>query len=204
MGGPGSPIPVQIQSSNGSGSGFRARGTTASTAVGAIPHSWPSSNYFAAAEVDAEVELPAHSRSYSGPAAIVAVEDAEQKPQASGTKHSFNSATSDQLLSNSASDEEQTVVDERRQRRMLSNRESARRSRLRKQQHLDELRAQVALLRGENNQIIAKYGVATQRYAQISEENRVLRSHAMDLSRQLQRLHHTATAHHPGGLLPIN
>ncbi|CAI7892794.1 unnamed protein product [Closterium sp. NIES-54] len=45
-------------------------------------------------------------------------------------------------MSHPLSDEDPGVVDERKQKRMLSNRESARRSRLKKQHHLDEMRQQ--------------------------------------------------------------
>lgn len=92
------------------------------------------------------------------------------------------------------SDEDPAAVDERKQKRMLSNRESARRSRLRKQQHLDELRGQVAQLRTENSDMLNRYNIASRHYTQLTEENRALRSHAMDLSRRLQRLHHQAAA----------
>ncbi|CAI7793111.1 unnamed protein product [Closterium sp. NIES-53] len=97
-------------------------------------------------------------------------------------------------VSNPASDEDPGVVDEKRQKRMLSNRESARRSRLRKQHHLDEMKQQVAQLRAENTDMVTKYNLASRHYAQITDENRVLRSHAMELSRRLQRLHHAASA----------
>eukprot|EP00475_Leptophrys_vorax_P041119 TRINITY_DN7738_c0_g1_i2.p1 TRINITY_DN7738_c0_g1~~TRINITY_DN7738_c0_g1_i2.p1 ORF type:complete len:256 (-),score=-7.53 TRINITY_DN7738_c0_g1_i2:140-907(-) len=96
--------------------------------------------------------------------------------------------------SHPASDEDPGVVDEKRQKRMLSNRESARRSRLKKQHHLDEMKQQVSQLRAENTDMVTKYNLASRHYAQITEENRALRSHAMDLSRRLQRLHHAATA----------
>ncbi|KAL2623448.1 hypothetical protein R1flu_003653 [Riccia fluitans] len=101
--------------------------------------------------------------------------------------------------SNSTSDDDHAGgIDERKQKRMLSNRESARRSRLRKQQHLDELRAQVAHLRAENNHMMTKYSIASQRYDYLTKENRELRSHAMALTAQLQRLHQTAAQHHGG------
>uniref|UniRef100_A0A0C9S879 TSA: Wollemia nobilis Ref_Wollemi_Transcript_5460_974 transcribed RNA sequence n=2 Tax=Wollemia nobilis TaxID=56998 RepID=A0A0C9S879_9CONI len=99
----------------------------------------------------------------------------------------------------SGSDEEQqqqqkknnnnySTIDERKQKRMLSNRESARRSRMRKQQHLDGLRAQIVQLRGENNHIHNQFNFAQQRYLQLEEENRTLRSYAFELHQKFQAL----------------
>ncbi|MCO5557115.1 hypothetical protein L7F22_010671 [Adiantum nelumboides] len=99
-----------------------------------------------------------------------------------------------QTQGNSTSDEDQQVLDDRKQRRMLSNRESARRSRLRKQQHLDELRGHVAQLLAQNSQMLNSFNLASQQFAKITEENRKLRTEAMALSHQLQRLHHTVTS----------
>jgi len=104
--------------------------------------------------------------------------------------------------SNSASDEaeEKQVIDERKQRRRLSNRESARRSRLRKQHHLDELRARVVRLRAENEEILKKLNITSQHYAHITEENCVLRSEALELSHKLQRTQHKLNAQSHGVL----
>lgn len=116
------------------------------------------------------------------------------KGSSSSKSPASGSDTGLQTQGNSTSDEDQQVVDDRKQRRMLSNRESARRSRLRKQQHLDELRTHVAQLRAQNSQMLSSFNLASQHFAQLTEENEQLRSEAMDLSHQLQRLHQTVSA----------
>lgn len=66
-------------------------------------------------------------------------------------------------IQNSGSEEDlQALMKQRKQKRMLSNRESARRSRLRKQKHLDDLTAQVDQIKKENGQIMRTLNVATQ------------------------------------------
>ncbi|XP_042518714.1 bZIP transcription factor 11-like [Macadamia integrifolia] len=93
------------------------------------------------------------------------------------------------LLPNSGSEEDlQLVMDQRKKKRMLSNRESARRSRMRKQKHLDELMAQMAQLRKENNQILTSMNVTTQHYLAIEAENSVLRAQMGELNNRLQSL----------------
>ncbi|KAK9113064.1 hypothetical protein Scep_020583 [Stephania cephalantha] len=94
--------------------------------------------------------------------------------------------------SNSSNISEETVllhaVDERRQRRMLSNRESARRSRLRKQKHLDGLAAQMAQLRVDNREIVERVNLATQHYMEIESENSILSAQMAELNHRLQSL----------------
>ncbi|KAJ7205910.1 hypothetical protein O6H91_11G009300 [Diphasiastrum complanatum] len=104
-----------------------------------------------------------------------------------------------QLPSSSTSDDDQQGVDERKQKRMLSNRESARRSRQRKQQYLEELREQVLELRAEHSQMLSKVSAVSQQFAQLTQENQFLRIHAMDLSQQLQRLNQNITIQQTGG-----
>jgi len=102
--------------------------------------------------------------------------------------------------SNFTSDDDKSIINERRQKRMISNRESARRSRLRKQQHLDELRSQIAHLQAENTHLVNRYSLASQQYVQLNEENSVLRSNATNLRHQLEILHHGTSGHQ---LLPL-
>lgn len=97
--------------------------------------------------------------------------------------------------SNFTSDDDKSVINERRQKRMISNRESARRSRLRKQQHLDELRSQIAHLQAENAHLVNRFSLASQQYVQLTEENSVLRSNATNLRHQLEMLHHGTSGH---------
>ncbi|KAF4383292.1 hypothetical protein F8388_009323 [Cannabis sativa] len=80
------------------------------------------------------------------------------------------------------------VVDQRKRKRMLSNRESARRSRMRKQQHMDELVSQVGELKKDNSQIINSLNITNQMYLNLEAENSVLRAQMGELTHRLQSL----------------
>ncbi|KAG4191966.1 hypothetical protein ERO13_A07G128500v2 [Gossypium hirsutum] len=78
--------------------------------------------------------------------------------------------------------------DERKRKRMLSNRESARRSRIRKQKQLEDLVNEVSALQKDNSQLSEKINVTTQRYAEMECANNVLRAQAMELTERLRSL----------------
>ncbi|KAJ6707908.1 BZIP TRANSCRIPTION FACTOR [Salix viminalis] len=93
------------------------------------------------------------------------------------------------LIQNSGSEEDlQALMDQRKRKRMISNRESARRSRMRKQKHLDDLAAQVSQLRKENHQIITSINITTQRYLNVEADNSILRVQISELSKRLESL----------------
>lgn len=93
---------------------------------------------------------------------------------------------------------------------MESNRESARRSRMRKQKHLDELIAQVAQLKNENNQIVHTMSITTQQCLNVEAENSVLRAQFGELSQRLESLNNilnclnTTSSSSSGGLFEID
>ncbi|CAA3026830.1 basic leucine zipper 43-like [Olea europaea subsp. europaea] len=91
------------------------------------------------------------------------------------------------LSGSSTSDEadEQNIINERKQRRMISNRESARRSRMRKQKHLDELWSQVVWLRNENRQLIDTLNHVSENHDRVLQENSQLKEEASELRQML-------------------
>ncbi|GMI89759.1 basic leucine-zipper 44 [Hibiscus trionum] len=97
-----------------------------------------------------------------------------------------NSSGSSLQQQNSGS--EHDLHHQRKRRRMESNRESARRSRMRKQKHLDDLMAQITELKNDNNQIQTSIGFTTQHYMNMEAENSVLRAQMMELIRRLESL----------------
>ncbi|KAL8157393.1 hypothetical protein AgCh_002186 [Apium graveolens] len=102
--------------------------------------------------------------------------------------HDFN-AQSSCVSNNSTSDEgdelQLSIINERKQRRMISNRESARRSRMRKQKHLDELLSQVHRLRTEKNDIIEKLNNVSESHDRVVLENARLKEETSNLRRML-------------------
>lgn len=67
-------------------------------------------------------------------------------------------------------------TDVKRARRMLSNRESARRSRRRKQEQMNEFDTQVNQLRAEHSTLLGRLGDMNQKYDAAAVDNRILRA----------------------------
>ncbi|XP_057966689.1 bZIP transcription factor 53 [Malania oleifera] len=93
-----------------------------------------------------------------------------------------------QASSGSDGDVQYAMVDERKKRRMISNRESARRSRVRKQQRLESLVSQVNELQNDNSQMMQKINANTQLYIDVASENNVLRAQVTELTDRLRSL----------------
>ncbi|TYH83299.1 hypothetical protein ES332_D02G123200v1 [Gossypium tomentosum] len=90
--------------------------------------------------------------------------------------------------SNSSGSTQHQLMDQRKRKRMESNRESARRSRMRKQKHIDDLVGQITELKKDNNQILTSINFTTHRYLNIEAENSVLRAQMTELSQRLDSL----------------
>lgn len=71
--------------------------------------------------------------------------------------------------------------EERRRNRMKSNRLSARRSRMKRQQYVDDLTALADRLRGENEAMRSCIDGALRQCRLLEQENRVLTAHAREL-----------------------
>ncbi|KAE8654700.1 hypothetical protein F3Y22_tig00117047pilonHSYRG00039 [Hibiscus syriacus] len=97
----------------------------------------------------------------------------------------LSSSISNNSTSDEAEEHQVNIIDERRQRRMISNRESARRSRMRKQKHLDELWSQVIRLRNENHSLIDKLNHISEFHDRVVQENARLKEEASDLRQML-------------------
>ncbi|KAK1421985.1 hypothetical protein QVD17_24795 [Tagetes erecta] len=83
--------------------------------------------------------------------------------------------------SDEADEQQQSLINERKRRRMISNRESARRSRMRKQRHLDELWLLVVGLRNENQQLIDKLNNFSETHDRVVRENTQLKEEVSGL-----------------------
>ncbi|KAJ9147037.1 hypothetical protein P3X46_029242 [Hevea brasiliensis] len=79
-------------------------------------------------------------------------------------------------------------MDQRKRKRMISNRESARRSRMRKQKRLDDLMAQLGQLEKENHEILNSIIITSQIFSNIEAENSILGAQVDELSHRLESL----------------
>ncbi|KAJ0791015.1 putative transcription factor bZIP family [Helianthus annuus] len=78
--------------------------------------------------------------------------------------------------------------DEKKMKKLMSNRESARRSRKKKQQKLDELRVQINYLKDESKVMMRKIDGATGAFVAVNSENKVMRAQLTELADRLRLL----------------
>ncbi|MBA0860138.1 hypothetical protein Goshw_014418 [Gossypium schwendimanii] len=83
---------------------------------------------------------------------------------------------SDELDGTSETADDMDPADAKRARRMLSNRESARRSRRRKQAQLNELEAQVGQLRVEHSTLLKRLTNMNHKYDEAAVDNRIMKA----------------------------
>ncbi|KAM0907040.1 hypothetical protein ACQ4PT_016379 [Festuca glaucescens] len=76
-------------------------------------------------------------------------------------------------------------MEKRRKRRKEANRESARRSRVRKQQHLDDLSSQVDQLKNQKQQLSMALSMTTQNLVAVAAQNSVMHTQKVEIETRL-------------------
>ncbi|KAJ6838404.1 light-inducible protein CPRF2-like [Iris pallida] len=118
-----------------------------------------------------------HLKAGGGPSGIPVpsvVQNSGVRPATSGS--SREQSDDDDLEGETELTDNMDPADAKRVRRMLSNRESARRSRRRKQAHLSELEQQVSQLRVENSSLLTRLTDVNHKYNEAAVDNRVLKA----------------------------
>uniref|UniRef100_A0A2P2JUJ3 Uncharacterized protein MANES_05G003300 n=1 Tax=Rhizophora mucronata TaxID=61149 RepID=A0A2P2JUJ3_RHIMU len=90
--------------------------------------------------------------------------------------------------SGSDSDPAYANIDERKRKRMISNRESAKRSRAKKQKLLEDLVNETNQLKSGNSQLMENIDKVSHRYMEVESANDVLRAQAVELTERLRSL----------------
>ncbi|XP_070043851.1 bZIP transcription factor 53 [Nicotiana tomentosiformis] len=101
-------------------------------------------------------------------------------------------ASIQQPASSGSDGQRYAMNDDRKRKRMESNRESARRSRMRKQQHLEELMSQMTQLQNQNVLWREKIDAVGRNYLTLDAENNVLRAQMAELTERLDSLNSLA------------
>ncbi|KAM0841258.1 hypothetical protein ACQ4PT_059108 [Festuca glaucescens] len=140
-------------------------------------HLWSQSANLGARHPAVSTTIESQSSIYAAASPTSATNLSMKENQAFGGTSGSDSDSESMLdMEGGLRDEGTNPTDVKRMRRMVSNRESARRSRKRKQAHLVELETQVDQLRGDNASIFKQLTDANQQFTTAVTDNRILKS----------------------------
>ncbi|KAE9603560.1 putative transcription factor bZIP family [Lupinus albus] len=99
-----------------------------------------------------------------------------------------NSSTCTKFQSSGSEEDLKVLMDQRKNKRKVSNRESARRCRMRKQNHIDDMMNQVSQLTKDKSEILTSVNITTQHYLNVEAENSILRAQIIELNQRFESL----------------
>ncbi|KAM5575995.1 bZIP transcription factor 53 [Rosa sericea] len=88
----------------------------------------------------------------------------------------------------SSSGSDGSLVDDKKRKKMQSNRESARRSRMKKQKHVEELTVEISRLQISSSQIRQSIDAKDKAYSEVEAWNNVMRAQEKELTDRLRYL----------------
>lgn len=103
-------------------------------------------------------------------------------------------------ISNSSSEDDRgnryaMITDEKKRKRMISNRESARRSRMKREQHIKDLNDQTLYFSTKRSEIVQKIDEVARRFGAMESENKILRMQGRELKKRLKLLEETLASY---------
>lgn len=78
------------------------------------------------------------------------------------------------------------ITDDKKRKRMISNRESARRSRMKRQQHVQDLNNQILFYNNKRNEITQNISKFTEQLTAVENQNRIMQAQKEELKKRLE------------------
>ncbi|WOH15860.1 hypothetical protein DCAR_0935406 [Daucus carota subsp. sativus] len=78
------------------------------------------------------------------------------------------------------------ITEDKKRKRMISNRESARRSRMKRQQHMQDLNNQIMFYKNRRTEINQSISNFTEQFTAIENQNRIMRAQKEELRKRLE------------------